>query len=92
MLTDEQLKKIQFAFVSHMSFSTYYSKVCKSVNTEPVIWVTSITPRDRYSPDELSDEEWESRPKRSSRHFSCSGSKDYAHLQTLNKHVPIRLI
>lgn len=92
MLTDEQLKMIQFAFVSHMTFSTYYCSTYKSMNTNPVIWVTNITPRDAYSPDELSDEELENRPKRKSRHFSCSGSKDYAHLETLNRNVPIKLI
>lgn len=91
MLTEEQLKKIQFAFVSHMSLSTYYTSVYKSMNTEPTIWLETITPRDAYGPDELSDEEWENRPKRSSKHFSCMGGKDYAHLQTLNKHVPIKL-
>lgn len=91
MLTDEQLHKIKMAFCSHITMSTYYSSTYKSVNTEPPIFMYTITPRDVYGPDELSEEEWENRPKRASRRFSCAG-KEYARIETLNKHVPLKLI
>lgn len=91
MLTDEQLKKIKMAFVAHMTFSTYYSASYKSVNTEPPIFMYVFTPRNVYGPDELSAEEWQNRPKRVTRRFACAG-KEYARIETLNKHVPIKLI
>ena len=90
MLTDEQLHKIKMQFVSHMTFSTYCTSTYKSVNTHPVIRMSTLTPRDVYGPDELSEEEWNNRPKRASRRFSCAG-KEYARIETLNKHVPLSL-
>lgn len=90
-MTEEELKKVKFTFLSHATMSTYYSSMYSSVNTEPVIFMNTITPRDAYSPDELSDEEWENRPKRASREFSV-GLKTFARLRTLNKHVEIKLI
>lgn len=91
MLTDEELKNIKFIGVSHISMSTYYIANYKSCNTEPIIWMQEITPREVYGPEELSEKELESRPKRRSRKFTC-WNKEYAKLQTLNKHVEIKLI
>lgn len=90
MLTDEQLKKIKFAFCSHMAMSTYYSSTYKSTNTVPVIYMYKITPRHAYGPDELTAKEIASAPKRALVSFACAG-KEYGRIQTLNKHVPIKL-
>lgn len=91
MLTDEELKKIKFIGVSHISMSTYYLAFYKSCNTEPIVWMQEVTPREVYGPEELSENEFKSRPKRRSRRFTC-GNKEYARLQTLNKHVELKLI
>lgn len=91
MLTDEELKKVKMQFVNHFTFSTYCISNYKSVNTKPGIYMSTLTPRDAYGPDELSEEDWKNRPKRARRSFYCC-DKQYAKLETLNKHVEIKLI
>lgn len=92
MLTDEQLKKIKFVCCSHIAMSTYYSSMYKSTNTTPTIYMYRTTPRHDYAPDELSGSGIVYAPKRRQTTFSIAFGKEYGRIQTLNKHVPIKLL
>lgn len=91
MLTDEQLKKVRFASVSHTSMSTYYVSTYKSINLKPVVWMHVVTPREILCPEEYSASELQNRPKKRQKQFRTV-NYTCGRFETLNKHVPLTLI